>query len=148
MIVGSLTPLSLADRYRTEISTSGAKLPGRLDHNGVAEVLQQARVGLCLLYSTRQYQLAEPTKLFEYLSMGLPIVGADMGPTAQIVRRHECGILVDAQDPKAIANAIKTILLDQDLATTYRRRALEAAPHYTWEAQAERLVCAYKRLLD
>ncbi len=146
-VVGSITPPNLLDDHRPSVEASGVRLSGRLDHDGVAAALDRARVGLCLLYPTRQYRLAEPTKLFEYLSVGLPVVGVDMGPTAEVVRKHDCGILVDPKDPAAIADAVRKILGDPELAAGYRRRAREAGVHYTWEAQADKLVSAYHRLL-
>ncbi|MEM9650549.1 MAG: glycosyltransferase [Actinomycetota bacterium] len=146
-IVGHTNPADLADRMAPQIEASGVRLTPRQNHDGVAAVLGEARVGLCLLYPTKQYVLAEPTKLFEYLSVGLPIVGADMGPTKEVVERHRCGILVDPKDPAAIADAVATILEEPELAATFRSRALEASVNYTWEAQAARLVAAYDRLL-
>ncbi|MEM7274135.1 MAG: glycosyltransferase [Actinomycetota bacterium] len=146
-IVGSTTPADLPDQLAAEIDASGVVLTPRQDHDGVARVLDRARIGLCLLYPTLQYVRAEPTKLFEYLSVGLPIVGADMGPTREVLERHRCGILVDPKDPAAIAEAVATILADPELATSYRERALAASVHYTWEDQADRLVAAYHRLL-
>lgn len=147
-IVGHTNPHDLPSRMAAEIESSGVRLTPRQDHDGVAAVLDEARVGLCLLYPTRQYVIAEPTKLFEYLSVGLPIVGAAMGPTQEVVNRHGCGILVDPKDPAAIADAIATILEDPALAETYRERALKASAEYTWEEQAARLAGAYNWLLN
>ena len=147
-IVGHTNPPNLADHMAAEITAADVRLTPRQDHDGVARVLDEAKVGLCLLYPTRQYVIAEPTKLFEYLSVGLPIVGADMGPTKEVVTRHECGILVDPKDPAAIAEAVATILRDPDLASTLRERAAAASSEYTWEEQADRLVTAYVRLLN
>lgn len=147
-VVGAVMPADLLDDRQAWVTEAGVRMPGRVDHDGVTAALDRARVGLCLLYPTAQYTLAEPTKLFEYLMVGLPVVGADMGPTADIINRHRCGILVDPKDPAAIADAIRTILDDPDLAATYSKRALDAAQHYTWEDQAERLVATYRRMVD
>ncbi len=147
-IVGPLFPESLKDEYANEIEEAGVNLTGRKEHQDVEKILNSARVGLCLLYPTPQYKLAEPTKLFEYLSVGLPVVGADMGPTAEVLRRHDCGILVDPKDPKAIAEAIQRICDDESLADTFSKNALQAAASYTWERQVEGLVVAYHRILS
>jgi glycosyltransferase involved in cell wall biosynthesis len=147
-VVGAVMPADLLADRAEWVERSGVRLPGRVGHAGVTDALGRARIGLCLLYPTAQYTLAEPTKLFEYLMVGLPIVGADMGPTAEIVQRHQCGLLVDPKDPAAIAEAIRTLLDDEELAVEFGRRSKLASANYTWEAQAERLVAIYQTLVE
>ena len=48
--------------------------------------------------------------------MGRPVVASDIGGIRDIVRHGENGFLVPPGDPKALANAIVSVLKDRDLA--------------------------------
>ena len=51
-----------------------------------------------------------PGKLFEYLAAGRPIIAAVReGPTADLVREHEAGVVVPPDDPEQIAAAIRAL---------------------------------------
>jgi glycosyltransferase involved in cell wall biosynthesis len=145
-LAGPILPPSLRETHRQLIERSGAELPGRLTQGQVAELLSRARVGLCLLHPMPQYRVAEPTKLFEYLLAGLPIVGCDFGPTKEILTKHRCGLTVDPTDPTAIAEAVTWLLDHEDEAAEMAERAKAISPQYVWERQADALVAGYQRL--
>ncbi|MBP1704312.1 MAG: glycosyl transferase group 1 [Chloroflexi bacterium] len=98
--------------------------------------------------STLNHRLTTPNKLFEAMAAGVPSVASDLPGMAAIVRTTGCGLLVDPQDPEAIAAAIREILdaPDEERAAL-RRRCLEAAHQtYNWENQVANLLAEYSRL--
>jgi glycosyltransferase involved in cell wall biosynthesis len=78
-----------------------------------------------------------PNRLFEYMAVGLPIIGPSYGrEVASIVRNAECGILVDCEDAHEISNAI--VRLSEDAKQARRigangRTAFET--QYAWERE-------------
>ena len=59
-----------------------------------------------------------------------------------------CGILVNPQDPHAIAQAMQWILEHPAEAEEMGRRGREAArQHYNWEREAEKMIALYQNLL-
>ncbi len=102
-------------------------------------VIPYEPVGLNNLYST-------PNKLFEYLSVGLPIVGSNLPELAKIVLGCEVGLTFERAEPELIAAALNRVLLDDDLRAGMRRNALSVRARYTWETQAGTLLRVYARV--
>lgn len=120
---------------------------GQLSRAQVRDLLASVRVGLLPLQAIPTYLTQVPTKLFEYMGAGLPVVASDLPPIRAVVEPWRCGLLVDPADPKALAQAIQALLDDPDLADEMGARGRDAVVrHYNWETEAVRLVDAYRRL--
>jgi glycosyltransferase involved in cell wall biosynthesis len=50
--------------------------------------------------------------LIEAMAMGLPVVATDVGGNSEVVIAGETGLLVPAQNPVAIAAALRQVLAD------------------------------------
>ncbi len=98
--------------------------------------------------TTLNHRLTTPTRLFDALGAGVPIVASDLPGMAAIVRATGAGVVCDPADPNAIAAAIREILeASPERRAAYRRASL-AAGHgvYAWERQVEALLGVYRRL--
>lgn len=98
--------------------------------------------------STLNHRLNTPTKLFDAMGAGTPVVASDLPGMAPIVRATGCGVLCDPADPHDIARAIRTILE----ASPERRRAYRDACRaaalgaYSWARQEAALLGLYRDL--
>lgn len=120
---------------------------GVLDRHGVGDVLARSKVGLVTLFPTPNYVDALPIKLFEYMAAGMPVVASDFPLWRGIVEDAGCGVLVDPQDPDAIAAAINRLLADDEQAAAMGasgRRAVMAK--YSWTVEGDKLVALYRTL--
>jgi len=70
---------------------------------------------------------AAPSKLYEALAAGLPVVAADFPGLKEIVESKQTGRCANPEDPRAIAQAINSILTDDDLRNRMSRNARRAA---------------------
>lgn len=97
---------------------------------------------------TLNHQLNTPTKLFDAMGAGVPVVASDLPGMAPIVRATGCGELCDPDDPADIARAIRLILeATPERRAAYRDAALAAARDvYAWEHQAPVLLDLYRNL--
>lgn len=88
-----------------------------------------------------------PTKFFEYMALGLPIVGANLPLMRKIVEGAGCGIVVDFRNPREVADKIVDLLRDPHRIEVMRQRGIEAFnKHYHWRTQAPKLLALYKEL--
>lgn len=105
-----------------------------------------ADVGLVLFQpGIQNHVFALPHKLFDYMLAGLPvIVPAFAVEVAEIVRRAECGILVDVTNPDVIAAALDTLASDHELRRRLGDNGRKAVQmELNWEAEARRLIQMY-----
>ncbi len=75
----------------------------------------------------------------EAAACGVPVVAADVGGLASIVRDGVTGLLVDGRDPHDHAEAVARILADPTWAGALGSQAARAARSYTWSMTAARL---------
>jgi glycosyltransferase involved in cell wall biosynthesis len=80
-----------------------------------------------------------PLKLFEYLTLGRPIVASDLPALREILTPGETALLAAPGDPRALATAMSQVAASPELAARLGAAALALAPAYTWDARARRL---------
>lgn len=84
-----------------------------------------------------------PSKMFEAMGMGLPILLAlPEGESSAILADDQAGLHVPAEDPAALAEAACALHDDPALMDSLKANALKAAPTHTRQRQAEQFIQA------
>jgi glycosyltransferase involved in cell wall biosynthesis len=82
-----------------------------------------------------------PTKLFEYMAIGKPIIASDLDQIGEILSHKEDAYLVKAGDIDELAEAMKTLADDQSLRYSLEKKAREKVlNYYTWDKHVDRLL--------
>jgi glycosyltransferase involved in cell wall biosynthesis len=90
-----------------------------------------------------------PSKIFEAMAMGLPILlVSPAGEASRIIAEDGAGIWTPAGDPAAVAAAAKQLMLDDTLRRTLAARSLVAAQSHSRERQAELVLACLKEIVD
>lgn len=79
-----------------------------------------------------------PSKIFESMAMGLPILY--VGPAGEgsaIVEQHDAGRWVTPAEPQALASAARAFAGDPHLIARLKSNSLSAAPNYSRKRQAQ-----------
>lgn len=121
---------------------------GRMTLEKGYEISRQAAVGMCIIQPMKNSVGSYPTKMFEYMAIGLPQVTSDFPLYRTIVEGEGSGICVDPSDPVAISRAILEIIQNPDMAETMRQKGLRAAHKYPWTEQMNKVFGLYGRLLS
>ncbi len=88
-----------------------------------------------------------PTKLFEYMAMGRPIVASRLGQISEVIEHGRTGWLVDPGSPEALAEGLSTLLQNDRLRAMLGSAAREeAVQKYSWRTHVERVAVALKDL--
>ena len=120
---------------------------GWRSHVEVPGLLGTARAGLVLFHPAPNHVEAQPNKLFEYMSAGLPVIASNFSLWQDIVGSANCGLLVDPLDPQQIANAIEWIFENPEEANRMGSRGREAVlSKYNWESESKKLISFYRLL--
>lgn len=86
--------------------------------------------------------------LIEASASGLPVVSTDHGGPKEIIGRCGSGVLIDARDTAAIQDALRGILVDDDVWERYSRAGIDGVrEHYAWSAHVERYLEVAEPLL-
>ena len=148
LIAGHFSPASLEQELAQRPGWRQVDFRGRLSRPELVELMSRARAGLVVFRAAPHHDKANPTKMFEYMLAGLPVIASDFPAWREFVERHECGVCVDANSPESIAEGIRWILDNPEEALAMGqngRRTVEEL--YTWEAEEEKLLGLYQDLV-
>jgi glycosyltransferase involved in cell wall biosynthesis len=121
---------------------------GELDRSGIASLLNRVQVGLVVLHPDEAYLTSQPTKLFEYMAAGIPVVASDFPLWRSIIQGAGCGLLVDPFNVRDIAAAIEHLIRNPCEAEAMGQRGRKAAEeHFNWTNEEQVLLSFYSSLL-
>lgn len=120
---------------------------GWVSREGLTDLLANSRGGLVLYLPMLNHFEAQPNKLFEYMSAGLPVIASNFKQWEDIVSSTGAGLVVDPADPRAIADSLRWLLEHPVEAEAMGRRGLQAVcTKYNWEVEASKLLSVYETL--
>ncbi|MEK6441745.1 glycosyltransferase family 4 protein [Pseudonocardia sp. T1-2H] len=147
-LAGPHSPDDFLDRLRARPGWDRVEFHGEVPPPEARRLMAGSRIGLAVLQPIGQNVDVLPTKLLEYMSVGIPVVAADYPQCRRIVESAGCGVVVDPTDPRAIGEAVGRLAARPDLAAEMGRRGRAAvAERYSWEAEEKRLLAVYADLL-
>ena len=146
-IAGASHPESLWSEISGSAKPARVEFLGWMDRGQVAELLASARAGLVLFHAAPNHVNAQPNKLFEYMSAGLPLIASDFPMWRELVDDFKCGLLVNPKDPRAICEAMKWILDHPQEAEAMGRRGRQAVEsRLNWEHEGQQLISVYDQI--
>lgn len=146
-LVGPVVPPAFANELESAAKGTPARLVGTVSREQVGSLLSTARASFILFHPAPNHINAQPNKLFEAMSAGVPVIASDFPAWRRIVDGERCGMLVDPLDPAAIARAMRTLLENPDEAESMGRRGRKAVEHrFNWESESARLLDLYASL--
>ncbi len=86
------------------------------------------------------FELVIPSKLFECMGMGIPVLHGVAGESAGIVAREGVGLLFEPENAVALVEGVRRLAGDQALYQRLRDNGLAAAPRYDRVALAQRMM--------
>jgi glycosyltransferase involved in cell wall biosynthesis len=115
---------------------------GYVPYAQAMEMVAQADIGLLPLHRNEHMDTTEPNKLFDYMSVGLPVITSDTVPSARIVRAERAGVVFKAGSATDLAEAIASL---EDSGTRMEmgsngRAAVER--FYNWQHDSQELLSA------
>ncbi len=149
MLAGPLSPGGLLTELERLPGWARVQYLGVLDRPSVANLLSRVRLGLMVLQPEPNLVNAMPIKLFEYMAAGIPVIASDFPLWRKIIGEAGCGLLVDPQDPLAIARAMEYLLSHDAEAEAMGRRGRQAACElYNWDREERVLLKFYSDLIE
>jgi glycosyltransferase involved in cell wall biosynthesis len=125
-----------------EEGIEGVEFHGSVPHGEVATWFDRADL---FVNSSREDNM--PHSVIEAFSSGLPVVTTRAGGIPYIVDHERNGLLVDVDDPQAMAEAVLAILSDPSMAARLVNEGQrDCNERYSWEAARSHWAALYRRL--
>lgn len=149
--------LLLAGNYEPGLEDKLKQLPGwrhvetlgHVGREGVRATMARSVAGLVLFHPLPNHFEAQPNKMFEYMSAGIPVIVSKFPFWMKIINDAQCGICVNPLDTEEIAGAIKWIIehpSEAECMGQNGRRAVEEK--YNWGTEETKLLSVYQKLLN
>ncbi len=150
LIVGG-TPEDVA-RYLGMVeqrSLGNVRLIGHVAQSVLPKYLLAADI-LLMPYTTRfsahSFEYTSPMKMFEYLATGRPMVATDFPILHEVLEHERNALFVPPDSGEALAQGVRRLLDEPDLARSIGAAAKADAQRYSWAARAEAIITWQREL--
>ncbi len=123
---------------------------GRLPYKEVFRYLKMSDIGLACYHPISNYinGIDRMLKIFEYMSVGLPIIISNFPTWNNFIAKNQCGITVDPMSPKSIAKAIEWFISHPKEMKKMGDKGKKAVKEkYNWDTESQKLINVYRKLL-
>jgi glycosyltransferase involved in cell wall biosynthesis len=140
-------PTAEALRRSADAPETGVRWHGPLAPVAGWRVMARCHVGLAVLLPEPRYLEAYPTKLFEYMALGLPAIVSDFPLYRAVMERAGSGLCVDPLDQDALCEAIRwCVSHPEELQGMGERGRLAVERDYSWQTEQRKLLEFYTAL--
>lgn len=147
-LVGAFSEKTVEEEVKAYEGWQKVNELGFLDRVGVAKAMSQSKAGIVTFHPLPNHIDAQPNKMFEYMSAGLPIITSNFPLWKEMIDDAQCGICVNPLNPKEIANAIEYIISHskeaQEMGQNGKKAVIEK---YNWGAEEKKLFEVYEELI-
>jgi glycosyltransferase involved in cell wall biosynthesis len=138
---------ALQARARTlGLGEDAVRFHGFLPYRQALEDVARADAGLIPHFANESWQTTVPNKLFDYMSLGLPVVASDAAPVARILEETGAGVTFRDRDAADLARVLAALCSDPGRHAMGEAGRRAVRTHYNWEADAARLSRALERV--
>lgn len=144
-----------SEEYRRELEAmpeySCVEYLGYIGRQELVQVYARSSIGMSTILNVGQYASLDnfPTKVYEYMAAGLPVIVSDYPFMRRSVQQDDFGIAVDPADVQAVAQAIGAILSDPQRAQQMGENGRQAVlQKYNWDIELKKLLELYDSLSE
>ena len=152
LLIGACHEPGLLDRIAIEAKKLGISDPVKyqdyLEVQEAMELVKRSRIGLAVLQPHANFLHSLPTKVFDYLSVELPVVLSDFPYYREFFRNVPGITLVDPTDVNAIASCLRDLAsMPEQIERLGRRSRQSVFERFSWESEGKRLVNIYAGIM-
>jgi len=105
---------------------------GRVPGQEIPAYIARADAGICIWEDQPWWRFNPPTKLFEYLVAGLPVLASNIRTHTQYISDGENGLVFE-YDSASLAQIIRALWERRAELPAFKQRAFESSTPYRWE---------------
>ena len=112
---------------------------GQVSRADILRYWSLLNASLIHLKASPLFESVIPSKMFEAMAMGVPLLHGVGGESADIVRTSRSGVCFAAEQPEALLSAIRQISTDKDAYQQMKTSCLSSAQNYNRASLANRM---------
>ena len=121
---------------------------GEMDAGEAWRVMARCHIGAAILAPLPNYVESYPTKLFEYMALGIPVIASNFPLYRAVVEGEQCGICVDPLRIEEIAQAILYLIKNPSINAKMGESGKHAVEKkYNWSIEKVKLLKFYEQVL-
>ena len=141
LFVGSGADKEKLEKIVQEESLKNVIFLGRKPKEMIPEIWKLCNIALVHLKNEGAFSEVIPSKIFEAMGVGLPILLASpQGEASDLVEFNKCGEWVPSGDPKILSATIQAMAADVERLENYSMVSKKLAPSYSRELQAKKFL--------
>lgn len=151
ILAGNFTPQGYYNYLQDMPEFKCVDYRGYLNPNEVTNVYRQSSIGACTILNIGQYNRGDnfATKVYEYMSMGLPVILSDSPYAKKILPKYNFGLGVQPDNIEEIASAIRYVRNNPDAARLMGYNGREAVLEiFNWNIEERKLIALYEELSE
>lgn len=148
--------LTLAGRFQDEETERQAKqhpgwenveFLGWLNRESLIRLQKNALAGLALLSELPNHIEAFPTKIFEYMAGGIPVIGSDFPNWKLLIEANEAGLCVAFNDVEALKSAMNILVAHPKKAQKMGENGKNVIfRKMNWKQEEKKLIKVYENI--
>lgn len=146
---GKFSSLSYEDEVREMSEYSCVNYRGYLTRDQVLKLYKESTIGAATILNIGQYNTGDnfATKVYEYMSMGLPVIITKYPFAEKMIQKYNFGIAVDPENIDEIASAIRFLIDNPDKAQKMGENGRRAVfEEFNWGIEEKKLLALYERI--
>jgi glycosyltransferase involved in cell wall biosynthesis len=144
---GIALPAFRAQARALGLSDDSIRVHGFVEYSEALRMVAQMDVGLIPHQASEGIESTIPNKLFDYMSLALPVVASDVKPIKRILDESGAGVTFRDRDPADLARVIRELHADPHRAEMGRRGIEAVRSRYNWDRDAEVLEKVIERVM-
>lgn len=149
LIIGEGADRANLEKEAAERNIDNLMFRDFVPHEDIPSYLAALDLGIVHLKPHETFKTVIPSKIFEFMAMGTPMLFAVEGCSAEIVKNAGAGYCIPSGDPRAMADAILELHNDPERLKEMGRRGKEAvANEYSREIKAKEMLHSFEIVLN
>ena len=111
----------------------------------IIEYLDRSDLGIIHLKKNDLFKTVIPSKMFEYMAMGIPILHGVLGESYEIIRKHNLGIYFEAENPQDLCASIIKLYNEKSLYNEISKNCVKTSFLFNRESLALDMLLEIKK---
>lgn len=150
ILCGPFSSLEYYQEIKNLNEYSSVEYKGIVSKEEIVKLINQSNIGISTLLHVGQYSTIDtlPTKVYEYMSAGLPVILSDTPYANKVNKETKFAFCINPTDIEAIAAKITYLLDNPNIAKEMGNNGLKAVQEkFNWNTEEKKLLDLYNDLI-